>query len=92
MSAVGEWKAAFRSQPRPQRPRPMHFVRYLLFSTPSVVTPARPGMKCRPIFAIARLNVTSTQLSLVGRWKMPSGTCSSPSFVPEQPSSTSTLS
>jgi hypothetical protein len=92
MSAEGEWKAALTSQPRPQRPRPRHFVRYLLLSTPSVVTPARPGMYFRPILAIARWNWTSTQLSFDGRWKMPSGTCSSPSLVPEHPSSTSTLS
>jgi hypothetical protein len=43
-SAVGEWKFAWMSQPRPQRPRPMHRVRYFVLSTPSVVTPARPGM------------------------------------------------
>ena len=43
-SAVGEWKAALMSQPRPHRPRPRQRARYLLFRTPSVVTPPRPGM------------------------------------------------
>ena len=92
ISAAGEWNAAFRSQPRPQRPRPMQRERYLLLSTPSVVTPARPGISLRPIFAIARCTCTSPQLSFSGRWKMPSGRCGMFSFVPEMPSSVSTLS
>ena len=92
ISAAGEWKAALRSQPRPQRPRPMQRARYLLFSTPSVVTPARPGISLRPIFAMARCTWTSPQFSLSGRWKMPSGRCGMCSRLPEIPSSVSTLS
>ena len=64
----------------------------LLFSTPSVVTPARPGISWRPIFAIARFSSTSPQFSFSGRWKMPSGRCGMFSFVPQMPSSVSTLS
>jgi hypothetical protein len=41
---------------------------------------------------MARWKTTSTQFSFVGRWNTPSGTCTRPSVVPEQPSSTSTLS
>ena len=43
MSAVGEWKVAPMSHPREHRPRPTHCARYLLPSTPSVVTPRGPG-------------------------------------------------
>jgi hypothetical protein len=42
-SAVGEWKAALTSQPRPQRPRPRQRERYLLLRSPSVVTPGAAG-------------------------------------------------
>ena len=69
MSAVGEWKAALTSQPRPHRPRPRQRERYLLFRMPSVVTPQRPGMKRRPgNLSTARLNCTSAQLNFIGRW------------------------
>ena len=44
MSAVGEWNVAPMSHPREHRPRPRQRARYLLPRTPSVVTPARPGM------------------------------------------------
>ena len=66
MSAVGEWNAALMSHPRPQRPRPMQRWRYL-FITPSVVTPARPGIRWRPILAIARLSSTSPSFNFNGR-------------------------
>ena len=68
MSAVGEWNVAPMSQPREHRPRPRQRARYLLPSTPSVVTPARPAMYFRPIFSTASLKWTSTQLSLCARW------------------------
>src|SRR5258705_13703254 len=76
MRPVGESKAAWMSQPparRLQAPRPKQRLRNLLCLRPSVVTPARYGVRTLPDFAMDWRSITSAVLRRGGRWNLLAG-------------------